>query len=79
MMKYKLKAKDGKVSFLLRSGNDLVKNRMSIASAEHVINTGEVVESDVKGYPICVDEKWYFEGEEIVVNKPTGKKKGAGK
>lgn len=64
-MNYKLNNKDGKVSFLLRTGKDLVKNTMSIASAQHLIDTGEIKRSDVDGYPINVNDEWYFEGEKI--------------
>lgn len=62
-MSHKLKNVNGKVTFLLRTGNDLVKNQMAIASAQHIIDTGKVELSDVEGYPISVDGKWYFEGE----------------
>ena len=62
-MNYKLNNKDGKVTFLLRTGKDMVKNQMAIASAQHIIDTGKVTKSDRKDYPICVDDKWYFEGE----------------
>lgn len=71
-MNYKLKNTQGKVTFLLRTGKDLVKNTMAIASAQHIIDTGEVKKSDVEGYPINVDDKWYFEGEEV---KPPRKPK----
>lgn len=62
-MNYKLKNVNGKVTFLLRTGKDLVKNQMAIASAQHIIDHGKIKKSDVKGYPINVDDKWYFEGE----------------
>ena len=62
-MNYKLKNVNGKVTFLLRTGKDLVKNQMAIASAQHIIDHGKINKSDVKGYPINVDDKWYFEGE----------------
>lgn len=71
-MNYKLKNTQGKVTFLLRTGKDLVKNTMAIASAQHIIDTGEVKKSDVEGYPINVDDKWYFEGKEV---KPPRKPK----
>jgi len=63
MMNYKLKNVNGKVTFLLRSGKDFVKNQMAIASAQHIIDHGKVKKSDKEGYPINVDDKWYFEGE----------------
>lgn len=62
-MIYKLKNVNGKVAFLLRTGKDMVRNQMAIASAQHIIDTGKIMKSDNKDYPICVDEKWYFEGE----------------
>lgn len=68
-MSYKLKNVDGKVAFLLRAGKDMVKNQMALASAQHIIDTGKLTKSDRKDYPICVDNKWYFEGE--VVKKTT--------
>lgn len=62
-MNYKLKSVQGKVTFLLRTGKDLVKNQMAVASAQHIIDTGKTKKSDVPGYPINIDDKWYFEGK----------------
>ena len=62
-MNYRLKKRNRKVTFLLRTGKDLVKNQMAIASAQHIIDNGKVLKSDVDGYPINIDNKWYFEGE----------------
>lgn len=64
-MNVKLKNKDGKVTFLLRTGKHLVRNAMAVASAQHIINTGTLKDSDVEGYAINVDDKWYFEGEPV--------------
>lgn len=50
-MNYKLKSVNGKVTFLLRTGKDLVKNQMAVASAQHIIDHGEMKKSDVEGYP----------------------------
>ena len=74
-MNYKLKNTNGKVTFLLRTGKDLVKNQMAIASAQHIINHGKLMKSDVSGYPINIDNKWYFEGE---VSKRTAPRKAEG-
>lgn len=68
-MKYKLKSVNGKVTFLLRTGKDMVRNQMAVASAQHVIDHGKVKKSDVKSYPINVDDKWYFEGEIVTPQK----------
>ena len=62
---YKLKNENGRVNSLLRSGKDFVKNNLAVSAAQHIIDNGEVVESDKEDYPICVDNKWYFEGEEM--------------
>ena len=74
-MNYRLKNTNGKVTFLLRTGKDLVKNQMTIASAQHIIDHGKLLKSDVSGYPINIDNKWYFEGE---VSKRTAPRKAEG-
>ena len=51
-MNYRLKNTNGKVTFLLRTGKDLVKNQMAIASAQHIIDNGKLLKSDIDGYPI---------------------------
>lgn len=73
-MNYKLNNKDGKVTFLLRTGKDMVKNQMALASAQHIIDTGKITKSDREDYPICVDDKWFFEGE--LLKKATPRKEG---
>ena len=74
-MNYRLKNTNGKVTFLLRTGKDLVKNQMAIASAQHIINHGKLMKSDVSGYTINIDNKWYFEDE---VSKRTAPRKAEG-
>lgn len=74
-MNYRLKNTNGKVTFLLRTGKDLVKNQMAIASAQHIIDHGKLLKSDVSGYPINIDNKWYFESE---VSKRTAPRKAEG-
>lgn len=72
---YKLKNINGKVNALLFTGTDFVKNTIAISSAQHIINVGEMVKSDKEGYPICIDKKWYLEGEEVKEeNEPKGKR-----
>lgn len=76
---YKLKRNEnGRINSLLRTGKDFAKNDLSVSAAQHIIDTGKLVESDKPDYPICVDKQWYFEGEEIA-EKPqndTGRKRG---
>ena len=65
---YKLKSTNGKVKCLFKTGNDFVRNEISVSAAQHIIDTGEVVQSDKPEYPIHVGE-WYFEGEAVKVQK----------
>lgn len=65
---YKLKSTNGKVKCLLKTGKDFVRNEISVSAAQHIIDTGEVVQSDKPEYPIHVGE-WYFEGEAVKVQK----------
>lgn len=65
---YKLKSTNGKVKCLLKTGNDFVRNEIPLSAAQHIIDTGEVVQSDKPEYPIHVGE-WYFEGEAVKVQK----------
>ena len=65
---YKLKSTNGKVKCLLKTGNDFVRHEISVSAAQHIIDTGEVVQSDKPEYPIHVGE-WYFEGEAVKVQK----------
>ena len=75
-MSYKLKTANGKVEFLLKTGKDFVKNQMAVASAQHIIDTGTMKKSNVEGYPINIDDKWYFAGETY---KKTAPRKTEGK
>lgn len=65
---YKLKSTNGKVKCLLKTGNDFVRSEISVSAAQHIIDTGEVVQSDKPEYPIHVGE-WYFDGEAVKVQK----------
>lgn len=74
-MNYKLKNRSGKVTFLLKTDKDYSKNEMSISAAQHIIDCGTLIESERADYPICVDGKWFFEGEPMVVSPKVGKTK----
>ena len=68
----KLKVIDGKVQYLMRCGKDLVADEMSLACAERICSR-QASKSDLfQGYPICVDDKFYFAG--IEEKKPTKSK-----
>lgn len=59
----KLKNNNDKVHFIMVAGKDYVKSEMGINAAENLIKNGEVTESkQFEGYPICVDNKYFFEG-----------------
>ncbi len=73
MNKYKLKNVNGRVKSLLKTGNQYSANTISISAAQHIIDNGKLTESTKEGYPICVDNLWYFEGELIAERKPRGK------
>lgn len=62
---YKLKNINGRVTALLRTGKDFVRHSLSVSAAQHIIDTGKQVKSNKPGYPICIDDKWFFEGVEI--------------
>lgn len=49
---YKLKNVNGRVNALLRTGKDFVKNNLSVSAAQHIIDTGKLVESDNPDYPL---------------------------
>ena len=73
---YKLKSVNGRVNSLLKTGKDFVRNNISTSAAQHIIDTGELVDSDKPDYPICVSGKWYFEGEEVKPKATTKPKAG---
>lgn len=57
-----LKVENGTVAYVMRAGKDLVRDEMSLAAAERICAKGTKVSKTVKGFPICVDDKFFFEG-----------------
>ena len=54
----KIKHESGMVTFLMRTGSDLVRNQMTIATAQGIVNKGKtVVEKDGQ---IIVDDTYFF-------------------
>lgn len=43
--------------------NYRLKSQMEIVKAQHIIDNGKMMDSNIAGYPINIDNKWYFEGE----------------
>lgn len=75
-MDYRLKVNNGKVKYLLKTGNDFSASEMPVSYAWHIIDCGEQVVSDRQDYPICIDGSWYFEGAAIEeIPQPQQKKK----
>lgn len=59
----KLKSNDAYVSFIMAAGKDFVLHQMKVENANQIIKNGEVTESKkFIGYPICVNDTYYFEG-----------------
>ena len=59
----KLKSIDGKVPYIMTAGKDFVSDEMSLAAAEQICSRGTQTASKLfPGFPICVDDKFYFAG-----------------
>lgn len=72
----KLDVKENKVAALLRSGKDFVSTDLNEMTAQRIISEGKVKESDIEGYPIGVNDEWFFAGEFVKADeKPSPKKK----
>ena len=55
------KVNDGKVPYIMVAGSDHVSGEMPVEVAESIYAAGESKSSDqFKGYPICVDNKYFF-------------------
>ena len=68
----KLTVKDGKVGFIMATGDDFVRNEMGVNAANAIIEKGKVTESTLfKDYPLCVDDKYFFAAS--VSSKKKGK------
>ena len=52
---------NGKVPYIMVSGSDYVSGEMPLNDAERIYDAGEKRASNrFKGYPICVDNKYFF-------------------
>lgn len=76
----KLKNNNGYVNFIMRSGSDLVRSKMSMSDAHRIVKLGEMTESIDPAYPLGIDDKYYFEAEEEeIMPAPDKPKKGKSK
>lgn len=78
-MAYRLKVKNGKVKAILRAGKDLVRTDINEEGAKHIIRDGTLQESTLDGYPICVNDEWFFEGTEVKTEEKKSDSKIMGK
>ena len=58
----KLKSINGKVPYMMLAGKDFVKDEMSLAAAEQICSRGTQTAGKLPGFPICIDDKFYFAG-----------------
>ena len=81
-MDMKIKAKDNKVTFVMRAGKQFVQNTIHLSSAEQIIKNGKVVKDEQvaalsNAMFRCVDYKYFFPLEEVPVKKTKVKKEDA--
>lgn len=81
-MDMKIKAKDNKVTFVMRTGKQFVQNTMPLSSAEQIIKSGKVVKDEQvatlsNAMFRCVDDKYFFPLEEVPAKKTKVKKEDA--
>lgn len=81
-MDMKIKAKDNKVTFVMRAGTQFVQNTMPLSSAEQIIKSGKVVKDEQvaalhNAMFRCVDDKYFFPLEEVPAKKTKAKKEDA--
>lgn len=78
-MNMKIKTKDNKVTFVMRTGKHFVQNTMPLSSAEQIIKSGKVVKDEqvaalCNAMFRCVDDKYFFPLEEVPTKKTKVKK-----
>lgn len=57
----KLKSNNGMVEYIMATGKDFVKSQISESAALQMIANGETKTTTThKGFPLCVDGKYYF-------------------
>lgn len=66
---YRLKESDGQVYALYKAGNDYVRTAISFASAQHIVDTQEIVEPRFSDYPLATAEGWNFEAVKVKERK----------
>ena len=63
-MKTELKVVKGRVRYSLMVGENIYSGgTLPASAAERIVAEGEVTESKLPGFQICVDGEWNFEGK----------------
>lgn len=58
---------DGNVPYIMVAGSDHVSGEMPLADAERIYAHGAKRASNrFKGYPVCVDNKYFFSGKSSI-------------
>jgi hypothetical protein len=58
-----IKENNGKVNFIMRAGQDFVRDTMTVSAADATIRGGATTASDrFPGYGIAVNDTYFFEG-----------------
>lgn len=66
---------NGKVPYIMVAGNDHVSSEMPLADAQRIYDNGiKRASNRFEGYPICVDNLYFFAGKPTV-KTGTSKKK----
>ena len=71
---YELTVENGVVSFLLRTGKDFVKGTMEESQARQIISEGESLEKCIEGYPININDTYFFKGHKVETKVKRGKR-----
>ena len=56
---------DGKVPYIMAAGKDFVSSAMSQSDAERICAAGTKISTRFPGYPISVDNKYFFAATSI--------------
>lgn len=74
----KLKVENGMVSCLYRAGKDMVEQKLTASVAAGIVKGAheKVTTGECPGFPLCVDDQWFFPVEEAPARPQKKGKKG---
>lgn len=64
-MVYKLKTVNAETAFFIQANGVIARSTMATSAAREIIRNGKFRPSKLPNYPICIDEKFWFEGEHL--------------